>query len=354
MLKYILSVLLILTPFAVVQGQCGSGSCTIPSAPSAPYSAPYAAPSAPAQQEEMEPIIPADLRVKIEQATVQVIAIASQEVSRTEYVKGSGTIIRLGDRLAVITAGHVVADSKPHYLQTSDGITARYEIRYFDRVTDFAILEPSEKQEILYERGVEIFSGYPDSNGFFILSGYDSTTRVRLWRGRLLGRLLTTGTREYHWIQLNRPSREGDSGGGIFSSDGRLFGIIWGTDGSRTVATIIDPVTLYLNKNYQTCLFWRFRKPRPPETPPVIPGPIPDPGPIPGPGQVVPGPGQVVPGPGSTPPAGPPLTPVPTPSPSKPSIWTEVLNGLIIGLIGYCAFMLVFLGIETFNILRKV
>lgn len=345
MLKYVLSILFTLTPLVSIYGQCSGGSCGVPTVP---YAAPYAAPSAP-QAEEMEPIVPADVKEKVEKASVQVITVISQTVGRTEYAKGSGTIIRLGDRLAIITAGHVVAKGTPAYIKTYDGIVAKYEIRYVDTTTDFAILEPVEQQETLYMRGVELFSGYPDQEGSYILSGYDGGSYVRIWRARLFGRLLTTGTQKYHWIQFNRPARQGDSGGGIFSKDGRLFGIIWGTDNERTVATIVDPVTLYLNENYQTCLFWRFRqRVKPPDVP--IPGPVPDPGQIPIPGPTKPDTPPIT-HPKDKPPVTVPSVPAPAP---EPSIWTEVLNGIVIGLVAYCAFMLVFLGIETYNILRKV
>jgi hypothetical protein len=78
----------------------------------------------------------------------------------------------------------------------------------------------------------------------------------------------------------------GDSGGGIFNSDGSLVGVLWGGDGvTTTVCTYADT-----KRFWEECCRCRGYLPTPPiPVPPPAPKPLPDPLPIPPPPTAIPG-----------------------------------------------------------------
>lgn len=334
----ILSFLLLVSP---AWSQCPGPYCPSPAIPGA---------GSPDPVVPDEPIS-SELEQQIRQASVIVYSLVQQGASASQYAKGSGTIIKIGDSVAVITAGHVVQAGSPAYVQTIDGLKIRYRVVHYDTTIDYAILEPLSNQEELYVRGVLLHAGeYPQS--VYILGGYDGRITFRIWKARFRRGVFVSRTQLSYWIELDRPATQGDSGGGIFTPNGRLAAIIWGTDGSTTIATTITPVAEYLLAHYPTCFLWRRSNPAGPAPRPSQPPRYSPPGPSPEPG---PAPSENKPAPDNKPPE---LVPVPKPeekpqpepkpevkpqpeTPVGPSLWQQIRDGLILGLIAFAVYLLI-------------
>ncbi len=197
--------------------------------------------------------IPAALQEAIRNASVIVEYTISASGTARQNSRGSGTLVRWGDRLMVFTAGHAVRSSSQMYIIHGDKrIPAT--VLYDDDAIDIAALEPTENQEELYQKGLITITGAPDlSNRVVYLAGFAHGQQFRIRKARVLQIHRQNGG---EWILLNRPSLPGDSGGGVFTEDGKLVAVIWGTYYSYTYSTWIAPVAVAASQN---SLPWRWR-----------------------------------------------------------------------------------------------
>ncbi|MGB9591536.1 MAG: S1 family peptidase, partial [Candidatus Kryptoniota bacterium] len=223
--------------------------------------------------------IPADLAEKIRQASALVYAGSPRSYV---YAKGTGTIVKWGACVAVLTAAHVVVGQEATWIVWQEN-KINCQLIDYDKVEDIAILEPLEQQEQLYQVGVEPVTGLADLSVVYLV-GFDGGKNLRIVKAQevnyitrqAFGSSLGLG-RQYTWFEFNRPSRSGDSGGGVFLPDGRLACVLHSTSSSSTFATWIESATSRMNAK-ATCFLWRSRR-RPPEPqqPPEIPKPNPSP-----------------------------------------------------------------------------
>ena len=275
MRKYLYSVISILPLLFVAnagQGQCTGPYCS-PEIGYGSYSYRYQERGRYVQPYS-DRSVPEELKLKISRSSVIVYAETSY---RGMLKKGSGTLVRWSERLAVITAGHVVEPNSKHFI-VFRGKRIECQLIDYDNNEDVAILEPLSDQEELYEAAVEPATGVPDFSEVF-LAGYDGGNNLRIVRARRVqilnrqafGSSLGYG-RSFSWIVYDQPSRQGDSGGGAFLADGKLAAVIHSTDYSNTWTTWIESVNTRLNRSL-SCFRWRFRQKGPEGTPVPTPRP---------------------------------------------------------------------------------
>jgi hypothetical protein len=284
---------------------------------------------------------------------------------------------------------------------------------------DYAILEPKEKQEELLKDAVSHYAGNPipvQSN--IVFAGFDSNSTVLVRGGRFMAYAVASGGRifgsataktilyegditesysirglrpllgfrskrgigEPNWMKIVGKAYPGDSGGGLFTTDGRLLGNIWGSDmRNEVVGTWFSPAATELVE--KICVFsWKYRRVPPgSDKPPSV---VPDPGPRSGaedkPPSVVPDPGprsgaedkppSVVPDPGprsgaeDKPPDRPPDKPsIDNPPQNKPpvtpepslaeKVW-EFLLPTVCVVVFWVSFLVTLGGFYLFRILR--
>lgn len=224
-------------PLQDLNAQCTGPSCGIPPG-TIPYTSPYSSPS-------VQPSVPSqpsqEVSEKIYKASV--IVVNGTTASR-QIIKGSGTIVRYGDSVSVMTAGHVVerADVVTVYSQYIP--VTRCKVLVADRNVDYAILEPLENQRTFYDLSVDVWASAggaaPPAGSTLILAGFDGGSSLRIVPATLRA-YATSPDSAGNWIRIGVSSRAGDSGGGVFASDGRWLGIIWGTDSYESVATWYGP-----------------------------------------------------------------------------------------------------------------
>ena len=391
--------------------QCSSGSCPIPSYPSYPsypklpsypsvpsYSNP--APQAPSLQ------VSAEVKEMIIRASVRVKGVISSRLSGY----GSGTLFRWPSRAAdgaieesvgVLTAGHVVEDAQQVFIihQTLGMIPC--EVLVFNSEMDYAILEPKEKQGELLKDAVSHYAGNPIPVQLnIVFAGFDSNSTVLVRGGRFTAYAVASGGRIFgsaaaktilyegditefysirglrpllgfrskrgigapNWMKIVGKAYPGDSGGGLFTTDGRLLGNIWGSDmRNEVVGTWFSPAATELVEKIYV-FSWKYRRVPPgSDKPPSV---VPDPGPGSGaedkPPSVVPDPG---PGSGTEdrPPDRPPDKPsIDNPPQNKPPVTSEpslaekvweLLLPTVCVVLFYVSFLVTLGGFYLFKIL---
>jgi hypothetical protein len=73
------------------------------------------------------------------------------------------------------------------------------------------------------------------------------------------------------WMVISGHARSGDSGGPIFDKQGRVVGILWGTDGNTVVGVQPGRIHLLLNEVLYERLVSRRAQPTPPADAPLVP-----------------------------------------------------------------------------------
>lgn len=268
---------------SVVMGQCTGPYCS----PSRPGNYGGVYPSYPGGYGGVQPSYPDNYgspyinpdQFSVSEEVLQQIRKASVIVENAISVrmtaKGSGTIVKYNESVFVITAGHVVQSASEVTVSSEYIGRVRCRVVTSDTTTDFAVLEPLERQEELYTLATNWYTPQEErvvrTNIPVVLAGFDGTTRIRVWKSVFHRYTQTTGSQYANWMIIGGAARSGDSGGGVFNTKGELIGIIWGTDSQTTIATWIAPVQ-------ETCLrpgLFRWRRPVRPPPGPVIPNPGP-------------------------------------------------------------------------------
>jgi thiol-disulfide isomerase/thioredoxin len=157
--------------------------------------------------------------------------------ARTQSI-GSGTLVRWGGKIVVLTARHVVKDARKIVVQLHDGRTHRARVLAVDAVWDCAVLEldrePTGIQPVEVERGRAAMQA---AGNRLESCGYGPDGRLACNSGLFLGYKRSSAAPHGpdDWFTISGHARGGDSGGGVFNSSGRLVGVLWGTDGQEVV-----------------------------------------------------------------------------------------------------------------------
>ena len=152
---------------------------------------------------------------------------------------GSGTLVRWNGRLLVVTAKHVVSGAVKVdvYLHNRRKISAR--LVSLGTHSDGAVLWLAE--DIPEITPAEVGDGALVDGDRLESCGYGSESKLAVNSGILLG--FPTG----RLIKISGYVREGDSGGGVFDSEGRLVGVISSGDDTEHVkhnVNAVDPQSI--------------------------------------------------------------------------------------------------------------
>ena len=151
---------------------------------------------------------------------------------------GSGVLVRYRGRPLILTAWHVVKSARriTVWLITGKWLDARLLVG--DSTWDCAALDIGEPEGV---EPAELEYGddaHPGKGAKMESTGYGSDGKLAASTGLLLGYSRPTSTAgATDWMRISGYARSGDSGGPIFSSRGRVIGVLWGTDGKEVVGT---------------------------------------------------------------------------------------------------------------------
>jgi S1-C subfamily serine protease len=149
----------------------------------------------------------------------------------------------------VLTARHVVVDARKVTVRLTSGAAMGARV-IFTSPWDCAVLqldgdadgvEPARlitNEEARFSRGDSF-----RSCGF----GGDETFSVN--SGKFLGFKRSSEQLDDSddWMEITGPSRQGDSGGPIYDKNGKVAGILWGTDGDMTIGVQAGRLGIALN-----------------------------------------------------------------------------------------------------------
>lgn len=171
-------------------------------------------------------------------AVARIIAPESTGVSL-----GSGVLVDInGSQGLVLTNWHVIRDSRSAVLvQFADGFQSAGTVIRFDEAWDLAaisIWKPQANPVPLAQRNP--IPGEPLS-----IAGYGRGA-YREQRGRCTEYLSPGSGYPKELVELQAPARQGDSGGPILNTDGRLAGVLFGEGNGRTVGSCTSRLRVFL------------------------------------------------------------------------------------------------------------
>jgi len=166
-----------------------------------------------------------------------VVRIHCQDDARTRSI-GSGVLVRWGRRLVVLTARHVVQDAKKIVVELHNKRTHYARVLKNDAVWDCAVLELVGQPEGVEPADVEVGDAAMQQEGNRLEScGYGPDGKLACNSGLFLGykRSAQAQNGPDDWMEISGHARGGDSGGPIFNANGRVVGVLWGSDGQHVL-----------------------------------------------------------------------------------------------------------------------
>jgi S1-C subfamily serine protease len=166
-----------------------------------------------------------------------VVRIYCQEAGASRSI-GSGTLVRWNGRLVVLTARHVIDGAKQIIVELCTKRTHWAKVVRVDATWDCAVLEltgePKDVTPVEVQRGDR---ATPRDGDSLESCGYGPDGRLACNVGRFVGfrRSEKTPNGPDDWLEISGHARQGDSGGPIFNEDGKLVGVLWGTNGEVVV-----------------------------------------------------------------------------------------------------------------------
>jgi thioredoxin 1 len=149
---------------------------------------------------------------------------------------GSGTLVNWKGKIVVLTARHVVKDAKAIVVELCTKKRHRAKLLAADPVWDCAALELADEPVGVEPADVERGEVAMLSAGRRLEScGYGADGRLACNSGLFLTYKRSSEKPEGpdDWFTISGHARNGDSGGGVFNVQGRLVGVLWGTDGQE-------------------------------------------------------------------------------------------------------------------------
>ncbi|NMC21667.1 MAG: trypsin-like peptidase domain-containing protein, partial [Thermogutta sp.] len=262
-------------------GGCPGGRCGIPVGVAPETADPPGVPETavpPAVPETAVPLVPRpgwDAGAgSYQKAPWAAVARIANELRGGMTAYGTGTLIAKDDRRGwVLTCAHLFRDGVGRVtVSFAEGAYAA-RVLGWDREGDLAVLEiAAPSADPLPIRG-----DVPAAGEAVTFCGYGTAGRLQVRSGRVLGYVHTAGLAGRETLQISGGAENGDSGGPILDAQGRLAGVLWGTDGTRTVGSYCGRIRAFLAR-----LGGLFRADPPPAPlPEPLPQPLPEPLPEP-------------------------------------------------------------------------
>lgn len=155
--------------------------------------------------------------------------------SATTRSIGSGAAVRWGGRVVVLTARHVVQDAAKVMVETCRKTVHRARVIAVDAVWDCSVLEfvDAAPQGVAPAEVVLGDEAMQSEGDRLETCGYGSDGRLACSTGLFLGYKRSTQMLDGpdDWMAVSGRARQGDSGGPVFDAQGRVVGVLWGTDG---------------------------------------------------------------------------------------------------------------------------
>ena len=211
------------------------------------------------------------------------VRVYCQDDAQTRSI-GSGTLVRWGERVAVLTARHVVKDAKTIIVELCTKKAHRAKLLAIDPVWDCAVLELDGEPLGVQPADVERGGAAMQTAGNRLEScGYGADGQLACNSGLFLSykRSNETPNGPDDWFTISGHARQGDSGGGVFNEQGKLVGVLWGTDGQEVVCVqagrlqkLLDTAIVRTDAAQQKSILQRVPTPAMPAEP-FLPGPVP-------------------------------------------------------------------------------
>ena len=160
--------------------------------------------------------------------------------------EGTGTVVRWGGKLFIVTARHVVDGTKRVIrIVLATGVKCTAHVLVDDPTWDCAVLGFDTQPQQIAAVEVEVGNAAVLAEGARLEScGYGPDKRMASNNGVFVGY-----RRDKHkapngpddWMVITGHARQGDSGGGVFNERGRLVGVIWGYDGGTKTVICVQP-----------------------------------------------------------------------------------------------------------------
>lgn len=173
---------------------------------------------------------------------------------RGGYQTGSGAY--LGDRY-VLTAWHVPEGTS---LQGTaifqDGTKIPCKVNGADKHWDQCVLTLEREHPTL--PGVDFATENPKVGETIYSCGFGAGFRI--FGGRVTDFASKTGTPPTDWLNHQSAAIPGDSGGPMFTADGKLIGPLWGRGSNRTIGTTTGRCVKFCEPILQTLANWKARR----------------------------------------------------------------------------------------------
>lgn len=157
---------------------------------------------------------------------------------------GTGVLVRAsGTTGLVLTAWHVVRGNfEAVDVSFPDGSTTRARVVAWDQDWDLAALFVGRPEG----DPVEIAIQAPRLGDPLTIAGYGPAGVYREQTGRVTDYGSPTRKHAAQFVELEGTARSGDSGGPIFTADGQLAGVLFGTARKRTIGSCSTRLALFL------------------------------------------------------------------------------------------------------------
>lgn len=158
---------------------------------------------------------------------------------------GSGVLVEVtGNRGLVLSCAHLFDPAGPIFVMfptNRQWVPGR--LLHLDKTYDLSVII-IENPPV---QSASIYQGAPQKGISIRFEGYQRTGILRAILGKVLGYTTTRGVTTYETIVVSGAAQDGDSGGPIYS-DGKVIGIIWGTDGQKTYGTYCGRILVFLEE----------------------------------------------------------------------------------------------------------
>lgn len=156
---------------------------------------------------------------------------------------GSGTLVDVADDSGIVlTNWHVVRDAAGEIrVRFPDGTVSRADVLESDKTWDLAALAIARPRV----EPVKLAKEVPQIGDALTIVGYGEGS-YRQAAGRLLQFCAPGMSEPADILEITTPARNGDSGGPIFSEDGRLAGVIFGSASGATNGSHSGRVRMFL------------------------------------------------------------------------------------------------------------